>query len=361
MKQRLGIAARLLKDPELLILDEPPNGLDPAGIVEVREADAAARDRGPTVFVSSHILNEVQQTADRVAILAKGTTVATGPGHEVLTAGTWPALVRLDDVPRVSGSGRGRDRATRTTAVIRVGLPPAEAAACHADARRPRLYLTELRADEADLETVFLELTSGASTEVRDDRVLAPSSARSGRGLVSRSAVLELLGDPRRHGVIVFLTQEYALVGPRRAAGTSLVLSSVGWMLGASAIGADWHAGHVTTILTWEPRRGRVLSRRSRRAASVFVLSLWCRRSLGDRARERAAGAGSTAGADARGCGVGRGRAPRSRAVDDLRGVRVRAGVRRPQHRGRARGGVRLPRDRREPRARARPQWTPWL
>ncbi|HEX5626758.1 MAG TPA: hypothetical protein VFY08_01935, partial [Actinomycetota bacterium] len=60
-------------------------------------------------------------------------------------------------------------------------------------------------------------------------------------------------------GVIVFLTQEYALVGlPDVLMGTSLVLVSVGWILGASAIGADWHAGHVTTILSWEPRRGRV-------------------------------------------------------------------------------------------------------
>jgi ABC-2 type transport system ATP-binding protein len=75
MKQRLGIAAALLKDPSVLILDEPANGLDPAGIVEVRELIRSLGAEGRTVFVSSHILSEVQQTADRVAILARGRLV----------------------------------------------------------------------------------------------------------------------------------------------------------------------------------------------------------------------------------------------------------------------------------------------
>ena len=72
MKQRLGIAAALLKDPSLLILDEPANGLDPAGIVEVRDLLRSLGAEGRTVFVSSHILSEVQQIADRVAIVARG-------------------------------------------------------------------------------------------------------------------------------------------------------------------------------------------------------------------------------------------------------------------------------------------------
>jgi ABC-2 type transport system ATP-binding protein len=169
MKQRLGIAAALLKDPELLILDEPANGLDPAGIVEVRELMRRLGREGRTVFVSSHILSEVQQTADRVAILAKGRTVATGPVHEVLTAGRASGLlVRLDDVAGgLRALAEAGIPATRDDGVIRVDLPPTDAARVTRALADRGLYLTELRPDEADLETVFLELTSEPSTEVR--------------------------------------------------------------------------------------------------------------------------------------------------------------------------------------------------
>ena len=167
MKQRLGIAGALLKDPEVLILDEPANGLDPAGIVEVRELMRRLGSQGRTVFVSSHILNEIHQTADRVAILAKGRQVTTGPVHEVLTAGhATGLLVRLDDVAeglRILGEA-GID-ASVDDGLIRVGLPPADAARVTRTLADRGLYLTELRTDEADLETVFLELTGGASTE----------------------------------------------------------------------------------------------------------------------------------------------------------------------------------------------------
>jgi ABC-type transport system involved in multi-copper enzyme maturation permease subunit len=102
-------------------------------------------------------------------------------------------------------------------------------------------------------------------------------------------------------GVIVFLTQEYALAGlPDVLMGTSLVLVSAGWILGASAIGAEWHAGHVTTILTWEPRRGRVVFAKIAAAlTSVFALSLVIQALLGIALVVAAAGAGSTTGADA--------------------------------------------------------------
>ena len=102
------------------------------------------------------------------------------------------------------------------------------------------------------------------------------------RRLVKVLIALELLAIVAT-GVIVFLTQEYALVGlPDVLMGTSLVLVSVGWMLGASAIGADWHSGHLTTILTWEPRRGRVLVAKIAAALTgVFVLSLVIQALLG--------------------------------------------------------------------------------
>src|SRR5918992_2763106 len=101
MRQRLGIAAALLKNPDVLILDEPANGLDPAGIKEVRELLRSLGKEGRTVFVSSHILSEVQQICDRVAILSRGKCVALGPVSEVLSRGRARAmLVRVDDSKR---------------------------------------------------------------------------------------------------------------------------------------------------------------------------------------------------------------------------------------------------------------------
>ena len=169
MKQRLGIAGALLKDPEVLILDEPANGLDPAGIVEVRELMRHLGRQGRTVFVSSHILTEVQQTADRVAILARGRTVAAGPVHEVLTAGRATGLlVRLDDLDAgMRALADAGIEASSEDGRIRVGLPPEEAARVTRTLAERGLYLSELRPDEADLETVFLELTGGGETEPR--------------------------------------------------------------------------------------------------------------------------------------------------------------------------------------------------
>jgi ABC-2 type transport system ATP-binding protein len=87
MRQRLGIAQALLGAPDLLILDEPANGLDPAGIREIRRlVRALAAERGIAVFVSSHLLAEVEQTCDRVAIIHRGRTLATGAVGELVAA-----------------------------------------------------------------------------------------------------------------------------------------------------------------------------------------------------------------------------------------------------------------------------------
>ena len=110
MKQRLGIAAALLKDPALLILDEPANGLDPAGIVEVRELVRRLGGEGRTVFVSSHILSEIQHTADRVAIIARGHLVKEGPVREVLARGGAEGLIVPGRGPRGRRPGARRRR-----------------------------------------------------------------------------------------------------------------------------------------------------------------------------------------------------------------------------------------------------------
>lgn len=169
MKQRLGIAAALLKDPAVLILDEPANGLDPAGIVEVRSLLKSLGADGRTVFVSSHILSEVQQTADRVAILARGKCVATGPVHEVLASRGGEGMVaRLGDL----AAGERTLRAAGMTAavdgdVLRISVPASAGENVTRTLAGAGLYLSELRPDEVDLETVFLELTKGESGDAR--------------------------------------------------------------------------------------------------------------------------------------------------------------------------------------------------
>jgi ABC-type multidrug transport system ATPase subunit len=161
MKQRLAIAATLLRDPALLILDEPANGLDPAGIVEVRELIRSLGAEGRTVFVSSHILSEVQQTADRVAILAKGKLIKAGPVDEVLaTSGATGLLVGLADAAggRAVLEGAGFTVAPAGS-LLRVDATPDQAERVSRTLAEAGHYVTELRPDTVDLETVFLELT----------------------------------------------------------------------------------------------------------------------------------------------------------------------------------------------------------
>ena len=161
MKQRLGIAASLLKDPEVLILDEPANGLDPAGIKEVRELLRELAAGGRTVFLSSHLLTEVEQVCDRVAILNRGRTVAVGPVEEVLARGQPASLVvRLPQLDRGMEILRsaGIDAAIETDHLT-VSLPPQQGARVTRALADAGLYLSELRAQEISLEDEFLELT----------------------------------------------------------------------------------------------------------------------------------------------------------------------------------------------------------
>jgi ABC-2 type transport system ATP-binding protein len=161
MKQRLGIAGALLKDPALLILDEPANGLDPAGIVEVRDLLRSLGAEGRTVFVSSHILSEVQQMADRVAIVARGRLVATGSVHEVLSSGrTAGVVVRIADL---EAGRRALDDSGITVRidgdVLRVSVPPSEGERVARVLAARDLYPSLLQPDEGNLERAFLELT----------------------------------------------------------------------------------------------------------------------------------------------------------------------------------------------------------
>jgi ABC-2 type transport system ATP-binding protein len=179
MRQRLGLAATLLKDPALLILDEPANGLDPAGMVEMRHLLRSLADEGRTVFVSSHLLSEIQQTCDRVAILSRGRCVANGAVADVLAAGEQARLVVRLDQPG--------DRSRAEAALAVAGYQPMaldgdpSALAVPADAGAGAhinyvlgsagVWARELRADDVSLEDVFLQLTgepgAGSPVEVR--------------------------------------------------------------------------------------------------------------------------------------------------------------------------------------------------
>jgi ABC-type multidrug transport system ATPase subunit len=166
MKQRLAIAATLLKDPDLLIFDEPTNGLDPAGIHEIRATMRGLAERGKTVLVSSHILSEVQQVADTVSIIGRGRLLAEGRVADILAAsgGGAAARVLVADPGRAAAilSAAGLTVEPASDAALHVssggaGLDPAAITRLLA---QHDLYLSELTPIRRDLETVFLELTA---------------------------------------------------------------------------------------------------------------------------------------------------------------------------------------------------------
>jgi ABC-2 type transport system ATP-binding protein len=161
MKQRLGIAAALLKSPRLLILDEPSNGLDPAGIRDVRELiRRLGRDGRTTVLLSSHLLAEIQQVCDHVTILAKGRCVASGPVGEVLASrGSGDVLVHIGDTAAAAAVLHEAGFAVSPAdggILVRSVASPSEITRVLAESGR---YLEELRRMTPDLESAFLAIT----------------------------------------------------------------------------------------------------------------------------------------------------------------------------------------------------------
>lgn len=163
MRQRLGLAAALLKDPELLILDEPANGLDPAGIREVRELLRRLGAEGRTVFVSSHQLSEVEQTCDAVAILRRGSCVATGSVADVMataSGGQTGVLVKAEGVSAAAAALQRAGYAVEpVNGHLRVLASPDRSAEINRLLAAEGIWLSELRPDEQRLEDLFLEIT----------------------------------------------------------------------------------------------------------------------------------------------------------------------------------------------------------
>ncbi|HEY3262249.1 MAG TPA: ATP-binding cassette domain-containing protein [Pseudonocardiaceae bacterium] len=174
MKQRLAVASALLKRPRLLILDEPANGLDPAGIREMRDMMRGLADGGTTVLLSSHILGEVQLICDSVTIVSRGRRVTSGPVGEVLAAHDTGALrVRLADNRAAAGILGAAGFAVQPSADHLIVTGVRDPATITRVLAEQGLYVAELTAVGPDLESVFLELTgtmphAGAPRQVDD-------------------------------------------------------------------------------------------------------------------------------------------------------------------------------------------------
>jgi ABC-2 type transport system ATP-binding protein len=160
MKQRLGVAAALLKDPELVVLDEPTNGLDPAGMRDMRRLIRELGTEGRTVLLSSHLLGEVQQICDRVAVINHGRIVTEGTVEELrgdaeLVVAATPsdvARTRLEAMPEV-------ESVHAVEGALRVRVDERHTALINRTLVEAGVAVTELRRVERQLEDVFFEVT----------------------------------------------------------------------------------------------------------------------------------------------------------------------------------------------------------
>jgi len=161
MRQRLGIAHALLGDPSVLILDEPANGLDPAGIRWMRGLLKSYADRGGTVLLSSHLLNEVEQIADDIIMIGRGKIVAQGTPQSLMQhGGTFVKAVEMDQLVR----------ALRESGLSPAALGDGVRVECEAlqvgkIAATGNITLVELRPADGGLEDLFLELTADTQRE----------------------------------------------------------------------------------------------------------------------------------------------------------------------------------------------------
>jgi ABC-2 type transport system ATP-binding protein len=169
MKQRLGIAAALLPDPALLVLDEPANGLDPAGILEIRSLLRRLADHGTTVFISSHLLAEIEQISDWLVMIDHGRLLYDGPIGQILER-QQPELIvateqpdELETVARLAAEAG--HPSTTNGHLLRIQAPASYAATLNRQAMEHDVTLVELRHEQPSLEETFLSMTT--TTEVQ--------------------------------------------------------------------------------------------------------------------------------------------------------------------------------------------------
>ncbi len=159
MKQRLALAAALLKDPELLILDEPTNGLDPAGIAEIRELVRGLAREGRTVLLSSHLMNEIEQICDRVSVIRRGRLVAEGGVDQL--RGKPELRLRAEPLERARELVQALpfvESLRSADGALVLAIEPERAAAINRCLVRNGIAVSELTPVRSSLEAVFLGL-----------------------------------------------------------------------------------------------------------------------------------------------------------------------------------------------------------
>ena len=192
MKQRLGIAGALLNDPKLLLLDEPANGLDPAGIVAMRDTLRNLAAGGKTVFISSHLLGEVSQLADVIGIIAAGKLVREGPITDMLSAeGRVRVQVEPDEIERAiaalaalglaarpddPGESRLAGQDTETGWLLVPTAARGRAAEINRALAEAGIYASGLESG-SDLESLFLQLTAAAPPVAGSNSAAGPAGS----------------------------------------------------------------------------------------------------------------------------------------------------------------------------------------
>jgi ABC-2 type transport system ATP-binding protein len=187
MGQRLGVAAALLGDPQVLLLDEPVNGLDPEGVLWIRNLMKQLAGQGKTVLVSSHLMNEMAVTAEHLVVIGRGRLLADAPTEDVIARGSGHSVrVRTPEPDRLTaavvaaggkavpaGNGNGDSARDHTPVLTVTGLPAARIGEL---AAASSIVLHELTPQLATLEDAFLELTSDS---VEFGHMTAPPAAPS--------------------------------------------------------------------------------------------------------------------------------------------------------------------------------------